>query len=322
MKNKILVCMAVIISVFVLGTAAGAGIIAAEGFSVSTGVCLFSDNGSCFVIKDNSPIKMTAYSGNDKMFKNLTDGDKIFTVHSGINETYPGTTEAFLCLKVHDGKKEDIPEDIITSLTQLGWLGTDTASTENTDTVFTKKIRIQKEFANLSVDIPEDWTYTESKETSDGTSFCVEMYKESSPQNTVRIEYRDFFGVCGTGLVTQDITISEYKASKGIYDNNPSWDYIVFEDTPGYYVIYNNTDDDWWSENGKEVMQILSTVKIAEGMVFREKALETAVSAAEGEYTRKPGEFDPENGIWTFTFNRDEAEEIIKISSTGELVNS
>ncbi len=321
MKKRVLISIGIIIAVFALGTAAGAFIISAEGLSVSTGVCLFSDNGSCFVIKDQSPIKLTPRNGNIEMFSNLTDGDKIFTLHSGINETYPATTEAFFCLKVHDGEKEAIPEEVITSLTELGWLGTDTKNAETPDITFTKKIDIRKDNGSISLSLPEDWDYKEITELPQDKYFCVDLYKKTSPENKISIEFTDFFAVCGTGLVTQDINLAGYKAHKGIYDNNPSWNYIVFEDTPGYYVIHNLTDDTWWSNYGNEAMEILESIKIADGIVFKEEALNTAKSLSEGEYISHPDEFNPENGTWTFTFRHEETEEIIKINSKGKTIS-
>ena len=158
------------------------------------------------------------------------------------------------------------------------------------------------ENANLSVLLPEHWKYEKIDVYGENRRFGVSIYHEDSPESTLVFEFSQAFGVCGTDLTVSDITVAGYKAVKGVYGNNPSWNYIHFSDAPGEYVIYNNTDASWWSEHKDEVNEILETVKIAEGIMFREEALQKALKNTSGEYERKYGEFDCEKGVWEFSF--------------------
>lgn len=68
---------------------------------------------------DGSPISM---SGKDSLFKNLTTGDRVLVAHGLIAESYPGQAEAYLCIKLKDGVEQNIDENVIASLGELGWL--------------------------------------------------------------------------------------------------------------------------------------------------------------------------------------------------------
>ena len=71
----------------------------------------------------------------------------------------------------------------------------------------------------------------------------------------------------------------------------------------------------------EEIDAIFSTIKIAEGICFREEALKVAQKLTTGENKPSPGEFDLLTGIWTFVFDKEETEEKIKINSLGEIIS-
>ncbi len=407
MKKRIIVTVSVILAVFVLGISAGMGILYFDGLGISTGTVLKTENGTCFLVKESSPIRLSFVFEDTQKNASYETGDKLLVIHDGIQESYPAVTGVYFSLKLGGGQEDDIPETVIKSLTQLGWTpeadsqGTDiefsaeyiktnhpsadsfesihfpvltvintsdeldayyneykekyglgesyteavkkydseffsentliaafieegsgsnthtvekaVCENENTLSVYIntnypdagtcdmayhhifvaikkgdtagKNIRLifngkdasvkwekvskGTEDAYFSVYLPEGWNYEELTQNSYGElisegTFGISIYNENAPEDTVTVKFTSFFGVCGTGLTTQDITLGDYKAHKGIYDGNPTFDYIVFEDTSGYYVIYNNTDMDWWSKYGDTLMEILDTIEIAE----------------------------------------------------------
>lgn len=117
MKKRVLIALAVLVCITIIAVFIFSGI----GLSSHTGLYLRADNGSHLVIMDNSPIVMSDRADND-MFANLTDGDRILFVHDGIQESYPGGTLVYMCLKLSDGDITDIPETVLTSLSELGWI--------------------------------------------------------------------------------------------------------------------------------------------------------------------------------------------------------
>ena len=315
MKKKILICALIILGVFILGISAGAAILSYEGLGISTGRCLITDNGSLMLISHNSPVKLNSPDYDDDFQQSFTDGDELLVFHSVINESYPASTFAYYIIKTADGTYEDLPSEVLTQLTELGWI-----NTEEGNTKLSENISIQKESCNLSIDIPEGWTYKETTDINNKTGFSVDIYKESSPANLITISCQEMFAVCGTGLMTQDVTIGEYKAHKGIYDDNPAWDYIVFNDMPGYYVILNSISADLWNEYASDINGMLSSIKIAQNIISYEKALSLAKESCDGEYKKVPGEFSLEDGIWSFKFEKNGTSQIISIDSEGNIV--
>lgn len=94
---------------------------AVQGLGFSTGRYLEADNGSKMVVVDNSPNVMLNRTNRD-IFKNLATGDKILVIHGATAESYPAQTGVYAIFKLGGGSIRDIPQTIIDSLTELGWL--------------------------------------------------------------------------------------------------------------------------------------------------------------------------------------------------------
>lgn len=128
MKKKIIITVAIICAVFVLGISAGTFLMNSS-IGISTGHVLISENGACFLIKGNSPVRLSDYSENG-VFPELKTGDRVLVVHDGIAESYPASTLCRFCIKTGNGSISDIPEEVISSMTQLGWLGENSEDNE------------------------------------------------------------------------------------------------------------------------------------------------------------------------------------------------
>ncbi|MBR2724250.1 MAG: hypothetical protein IKB72_02280, partial [Ruminococcus sp.] len=185
-----------------------------------------------------------------------------------------------------------------------------------------KDVKIAEENANIFLSLPEDWEYTETGNEPDSETnrSGISFYHSSDPENNITIEFTDAFGVCGTGLRTEDIRINSYNASMGIYDSCPTFSYIVFENTPGFYIIYNNADAVWWQKYEDDVRAIFSTLRIAEGIVFREEALTIAKEKAKGEYKQAYNEYSIKDGVWTFTFEAEKTAQSITVDKDGNIL--
>ena len=451
MKRKIIITVAVICAVFLLGISLGA-VLLNSSLGISTGHILISDNGTYFLIKGNSPVRLSDYSENG-VLPELKTGDKVLVLHDGIAESYPASTLCRFCIKTGSDSFSDIPEDVISSMTELGWLSesfdgnseelgfdvqfirTDTptpapggillfpqydiissademeayrkltlnginedflkatekyteefftdkllfiahveegsgsnthkitgvtkangktgvhietvtpevgtcdmayhriivelkkSDTENTDFQLffngTKALSNWEEIeltgtnSGIRLSLPEDWKYTESR--NDNGGFGLSIYHYSEPENNVTLEFTKSFGVCGTGLRTEETRINSYAATMGIYDGSPTFSYIVFDNAPGFYVIHNNADAAFWQEHEDDLRAIFSTVRVGEGIIFRNDALKIAEEYAEGEYKSQYGEFDSEEGIWSFIFEENGSTQVIKIDKNGNI---
>lgn len=93
----------------------------AFSINFSEGRCLVAENGSVMLVKGSEPIVLSR-RGRENMFAGLETGDRIFVIHDGVQESYPAGTGAYLVLRLEGGSMSDIPEDVISSLTEMGWL--------------------------------------------------------------------------------------------------------------------------------------------------------------------------------------------------------
>lgn len=258
MKKSLIKILCVILAVFLLITAVvviGAGVMTAKGYGITKGRCLITGTGSYMLIdENNSPIEMSNRSEKD-LFADLSSGDEILVLHDGIQESYPAGTGVYYCKKLSDGKPEDISASVIESLTELGWLAKKVEGT---------RVECVGENYSFSIIIPEGWEY----KVCFGNSLFIENAEEA-PDNTIAFwpkgqeegkilfSYENSFGVCGTGLESKTVYLGEHIGNMGTYDNDESWSFIVVDKT---YVITNHGADEWWSEYGDEVMDILSTI--------------------------------------------------------------
>jgi len=160
----------------------------------------------------------------------------------------------------------------------------------------------EKGYANISITLKEGWEY-DIVDEPDTKEFAVNIYLEGQKENKLRIAYFNGFGVCGTGLKQEEIKLGEYDAWMGTYDNNTVWDFISIKDTFGDYVILNEGGKEWWSEYGDEAMQILATLKVADGYVSEAGAIQAAKEKADSADEDPEVEFDSEKALWKVTLS-------------------
>ena len=132
-----------------------------------------------------------------------------------------------------------------------------------------ERVESSKNFRRISLAIPTGWEYAISV-GGDASSeeFGISFWPEGEEGSLIDVGYHSAWGVCGTGLEQIKITLGDYSAVQGTYDNKEVWDFIHFqvEDTKGSYVALNAGTESWWDEYGTEVMEILATIKITEGV--------------------------------------------------------
>lgn len=160
----------------------------------------------------------------------------------------------------------------------------------------------EKGYANISLTLKEGWQY-DIVDEPDTKEFAVNIYPEGQNENKLRIAYFNGFGVCGTGLKQIEINLGKHNAWMGIYDNNTVWDFISIKDTFGDYAILNEGGKHWWFEYGDEAMQILATLKVADGYVSEAGAIQVAKEKADSADEYPEVEFDSEKALWKVTLS-------------------
>lgn len=184
-------------------------------------------------------------------------------------------------------------------------------------------VRESGAFSGITLTIPHNWKY-ETEHSDYSGEYCIAFWPENQTEGKIKLWYYDAFGVCGTGLKEEEITLGEYKARKGTYDNKKVWDFISFIGTPGKYVVMNEGAEKWWDLYGDEAMQILSTVKLADGIIHEAQAIEIAKAEATVAYDQIQASYDSENGLWTvslFKKNTAGGNQDITITCEGKVID-
>lgn len=127
------------------------------------------------------------------------------------------------------------------------------------------KVEYEASDFKMSLQIPDGWEHAMMEpvvgDAYEERGIC--FWPKGLANAKIKLAYYDFWGVCGTGLKEKKITIGKYTAIQGTYDNHNAWYFIYFPDVPDSYVVINEMDDNLWMKYGAEVMDILSTVKLA-----------------------------------------------------------
>ena len=155
----------------------------------------------------------------------------------------------------------------------------------------------QNNTAVVAVPLPDGW---EDAILDDGIRFWP-----TGHNGYLQLSYTDFFGVCGTGLQCNTITLGGYEAEQGTYDNHKLWDYIVLPEewySVGDYVIYNHGADAWWDEYGEEAMAILNGINIHDKVTTEDNAIVIAKEVCNIEYDSIRAEFDTDRAVWLIDF--------------------
>lgn len=176
------------------------------------------------------------------------------------------------------------------------------------------------DFSNITLSLPYNWDF--ETERTDDRNYAVYIWPKERKRGKLKIMVTEQFGVCGTGLTEEIITLGEYKACKGAYKD--SWDFISYLDTPCSYVVLNEDADEWWNEYGEEAMLILSTAKIADGMLFRDEAIALAKKAVTVEYDEVIANFDMQEGNWVVTFYKENTaggDQTVTLTYEGKIID-
>lgn len=118
-------------------------------------------------------------------------------------------------------------------------------------------------YGQISLSLPEGWDYEACPVDSDSLInglYGIHFYPKGVTEGYIELAYIDFFGVCGTGLSTEEAVIAGSKASIGTYDGHEYWDYISFQEQYEGVVALTCSVDGWWSQYGSQVLEILDTL--------------------------------------------------------------
>ncbi len=170
---------------------------------------------------------------------------------------------------------------------------------EDEKTVSHQSVSYIRGEGSIRFELPVTWRYAVVDE-EEGTGFAIEIWPETQSSGKLSLKYcDDGFGVCGTELKAEKITIGQYEAEKGVYVGSNFWNYISLMGVPRSYVIINEGAESWRQEEKDEAMRILSTICVAyesNGMRMEYPEYKVAwVGYAEIDHTQRVPVFQCEN---------------------------
>ena len=162
---------------------------------------------------------------------------------------------------------------------------------------------------DVALTIPDGWWWeTLEEEGQSGLRFGKTGERSVAFRLTC---WLDGYGICGTGVTEQDLTLSGGQRVWQYTEGGQStvWVNIAFQGVPGSYVCM--PDDDGvmgsaaWDGCRDEVLAILGTAQIGRGILTEQQAIELAEAQYDGAYTMAWGRYDVKTGCWSVVFSED-----------------
>ena len=170
----------------------------------------------------------------------------------------PEVNEAPAPSTVVPGAKEYVPQVPSTTAVTPFQMETGTDLTELEDSYNTVR---RGGDALLALKIPEGWT-SEPVEEQGRTGF---RFRPEGREGAVCLcRYETPVGVCGTGLVTEQVQFPSGSTwTVGTYDGHDVWDFLYPGEEPGLFLAELEPGvADWWEEFKGEAIEILDTARL------------------------------------------------------------
>jgi len=125
-------------------------------------------------------------------------------------------------------------------------------------------------FGRIGIVIPEGWNYEiyDAQNTNNFQSkYGIKLWYDN-PDEIIDIGYYSNFGVCGTGLKSEDRTFAGHEANVGTYDDHKMWDFVSFKDDyKGIAALNGSYGSEYWTADLKaQVEAILDTLSFEPGI--------------------------------------------------------
>lgn len=141
--------------------------------------------------------------------------------------------------------------------------GTRTASAAQPTPAPAETVTASGTAGTLRVRVPDSWKYEVCPEgTLDGseTDFGVKIWPDSGSGSCVQLYWSDSFGVCGTGLKEETLTLAGDSVSAGYYDGDKNWTFLSFQGKNSGIVAWADPNADWFADKGDQLLSVLDTV--------------------------------------------------------------
>ncbi len=117
----------------------------------------------------------------------------------------------------------------------------------------------------LSITVPESWTCEVSKVGDDklvADAYGFILAPDSADEGHIEVFCSENFGVCGTGLKSEEIELAGLKAHVGTYDEHEHWDFIIIGEDQPQIIAQTVGCDSWFGSQFEEAQAVLDTLKL------------------------------------------------------------
>lgn len=118
-------------------------------------------------------------------------------------------------------------------------------------------------YGQILISLPGGWsyeTYSIDNDKLESGTYGIRFYPYGAAEGYVELIYEEHFGICGTGLREKTATIAGNSANIGTYNDHEYWDFIAFKGEYKGIVASTYSVNEWWSEYGSQVLDILNTL--------------------------------------------------------------
>lgn len=177
-------------------------------------------------------------------------------------------------------------------------------------------------YARIRLTLPEGWQAEETEfdlESEAAGEFGVVFWPEEAPEFQVSLNCYAAFGLCGTGVTIEDITLPGGQAATTYTEGGDVLSlYLCYQDTPGNYVALYQGSKALWEQYEDAVLSILGGAKLGvEGVLSEGEAIERVKDRCTIAYEDVYGRFDVADGSWEVTFYGENEREYFRVNADG-----
>ena len=159
-------------------------------------------------------------------------------------------------------------------------------------------------YANIEIELPDGWEYEIVEYTDDCYQCGVRFWPGDRQEGKIGLYYfPQGFGVCGTGLETEEMTLQNGNVvTVGYYDGSENWCFASLGND--YAACAGEGTEAWPEAEWGTALEIVCLAKLNQGVISREDALKQILAEGllEQELDLYRADFDAVEGIWKFTF--------------------
>ena len=84
---------------------------------------------------------------------------------------------------------------------------------------------------------------------------------EGTLDSCVQLYWADSFGVCGTGLKEETLTLAGDAAAAGYYDGSKNWTFLSYQGKNSGIYAWTDPNAPWFAAQGEQMLAVLDTVE-------------------------------------------------------------